>query len=69
MPSNLQRARRLNWLPFTLHDLRGTAITGLRMAGISVKEASIMVGTTREVIRRHCEGLDRQAIAKRSMEK
>ncbi len=30
--------------PFTLHDFRRTAITGLQMAGASEKETSLMVG-------------------------
>jgi integrase len=51
--------------PFTLHDFRRTAITGLQMAGASEKETSLMVGATPEVIRKHYEKLDRMAIAKR----
>jgi hypothetical protein len=54
---------------FTLHDLRRTAITGLQMAGVSEKEASVMVGATPEVIRRHYEKLDKMTIAKRSIER
>lgn len=54
---------------FTLHDFRRTAITGLQMAGVSEKEASVMVGATPEVIRRHYERLDQQAIARRSIER
>jgi integrase len=54
---------------FTLHDFRRTAITGLQMAGVSEKEASVMVGATPEVIRRHYEKLDQLAIAKRSVER
>ena len=57
------------WQPLTLHDFRRTAISGLQMAGVSEKEASVMVGATPEVIRRHYERLDLQAIAKRSMQK
>jgi len=51
--------------PFTLHDFRWTAITGLQMAWTSDKETSLMVGATPEVIRKHYEKLDRMAIAKR----
>lgn len=51
--------------PFTLHDFRRTAITGLQMAGVSEKETSLMVGATPEVIRKHYEKLDGMAIAKR----
>ena len=46
------------WQPFTLHDFRRTAITGLQMAGVSEKETSLMVGATPEVIRRHYERMD-----------
>lgn len=52
---------------FTLHDFRRTAITGLQMAGVTEKEASIMVGATPEVMRKHYEKLDQQAIARRSV--
>jgi integrase len=55
--------------PFTLHDFRRTAITGLQMAGVSEKETSVMVGATPEVIRKHYEKLDQMAIAKRSVER
>jgi integrase len=54
---------------FTLHDFRRTAITGLQMAGVTEKEASVMVGATPEVIRSHYEKLDQLAIAKRSIER
>jgi integrase len=52
---------------FTLHDFRRTAITGLQMAGVTEKEASVMVGATPEVMRKHYEKLDQQAIARRSV--
>ena len=55
--------------PFTLHDFRRTAITGMQMAGVSEKEASVMVGATPEVIRKHYERLDQQAIAKRNVQR
>jgi integrase len=54
---------------FTLHDFRRTAITGMQMAGVSEKEASIQVGCTPEVMRRHYERLDGMAIAKRNAER
>ena len=57
-----------DWQPFTLHDFRRTAISGMQMAGVSEKEASVMVGATPEVMRRHYENLDRMAIAKRILE-
>jgi hypothetical protein len=57
------------WEKFTLHDFRRTAITGMQMAGVSEKEASIMVGATPEVIRKHYEKMDAMAIAKRSVER
>jgi hypothetical protein len=57
------------WQSFTLHDFRRSAITSLQMAGVSEKEASIMVGATPEVIRRHYEKLDQLAIAKRSVQR
>jgi hypothetical protein len=41
----------IRWL--TLHDLRRTSITRMQMAGVSEKEASVMVGTTPAAIRRH----------------
>jgi integrase len=73
---NIQRAEQaaeavppVEWHPFTLHDFRKTAITGMQMAGTSEKEASIMVGCTPEVMRRHYEKLDRQAIARRNVER
>lgn len=55
--------------PFTLHDFRRTAITGLQMAGVSEKETSVMVGATPEVIRKHYEKMDRMVIAKRAIER
>src|SRR6185437_4576465 len=55
--------------PFTLHDFRRTAITGLQMSGVSEKEASVMVGATPEVMRKHYEKLDQMAIARRSVER
>ncbi len=58
-----------DWIPFTLHDFRRTAITGLQMAGASEKETSIMVGAAPEVIRKHYEKMDRQEIAKRIVQK
>ena len=57
------------WEPFTLHDFRRTAITGMQMAGVSEKEASVMVGATPEVIRRHYEKMDQLAIARRNVER
>ncbi len=54
---------------FTLHDFRRTAITGMQMAGVSEKEASIQVGCTPEVMRRHYERLDGMAIARRISER
>jgi len=58
-----------DWHPFTLHDFRRTAITGMQMAGVSEKETSVMVGATPEVIRKHYEKLDQQAIARRNVER
>jgi integrase len=55
-----------SWRKFTLHDFRRTAITGMQMAGVSEKEASIAVGVTPEVMRRHYEDLNKQAIAKKT---
>jgi integrase len=55
--------------PFTLHDFRRTAITGLQMAGVSEKETSLMVGATPEVIRKHYHKLDAMAIAKRNIQR
>jgi integrase len=52
---------------FTLHDFRRTAITGLQMAGVTEKEASVMVGATPEVMRKHYEKLDQQTIARRNV--
>ncbi len=57
------------WEPFTLHDFRRTAITGMQMAGTSEKEVSVIVGATPEVIRRHYEKLDQLAIARRNVER
>jgi len=57
------------WLSFTLHDFRRTAITGMQMAGVTEKEASVMVGATPEVMRRHYEKLDQLAIAKRNVQR
>jgi integrase len=57
------------WQPFTLHDFRRTAISGMQMAGVTEKEASVMVGATPEVMRRHYEKLDQLAIAKRSIQR
>ena len=54
---------------FTLHDFRKTAITAMQMAGVSEKEASVHVGCTPEVMRRHCERLDGMAIARRNAER
>ena len=57
------------WHGFTLHDFRRTAITGMQMAGVSEKEASVMVGATPEVIRRHYEKMDQLVIARRNVER
>ena len=57
------------WSPFSLHDFRRTAITGMQMADVTEKEASVMVGCTPEVMRRHYEKLDQLAIAKRNVER
>ncbi len=57
------------WQSFSLHDFRRTAITGMQMAGVSEKEASVMVGATPEVMRRHYEKLDGMAIAKRNVQR
>lgn len=54
---------------FTLHDFRRTAITGMQMAGVPEKDASVMVGATPEVIRRHYDKLDRMTIAKRNVQR
>ena len=54
--------------PFTLHDFRRTCITGMQMAGVTEKDASIMVGATPEVIRKHYERLDSMAIARRNVQ-
>ena len=48
--------------PFTLHDFRRTAITGLQMAGVSEKETADGRGYP-EVIRKHYEKLDQMTIA------
>jgi integrase len=61
--------RQQPWAAFTLHDFRRTAITGMQMAGVPEKEASVMVGATPEVIRRHYEKMDQQAIARRNVER
>jgi hypothetical protein len=60
---------KTTWKRFTLHDFRRTAITGLQMAGVSEKEASVIVGASPEVIRKHYEKLDQLVIAKRSVER
>jgi len=52
-----------------LHDFGRTAIAGLPSAGVSEKEARIMAGATADVIRRHCEKMDKMVIAKRSGER
>jgi len=57
------------WQRFTLHDFRRTAITGMQMAGVCEKEASVMVGATPEVIRKHYEKMDQLVIARRNDEK
>jgi integrase len=59
----------ITWEPFTLHDFRRTAITGMQMAGVSEKETSVMVGATPEIIRRHYEKLDQLTIAKRNVQR
>ncbi len=41
----------------------------MQMAGVSEKEASIQVGCTPEVMRRHYERLDGMAIARRNSER
>ena len=51
--------------PFTLHDFRRTAITRMYSAGASEKEASILVGATPEVIRKHYEAMNQRANAKK----
>ena len=38
----------------------------MQMAGVSEKEASVMVGVTPGVMRRHYESLNQQAIAKKT---
>jgi hypothetical protein len=48
-----------------LNDFRRTAITAMQMAGVSEKEASVLVGATPEVMRKHYERLDQLAIAGR----
>ena len=57
------------WEPFTLHDFRRTAITAMQMSGTTEKEASILVGCTPEVMRRHYEKLDQHGIARRALER
>jgi integrase len=57
------------WEPFTLHDFRKTAITGMQMAGVSENEASIQTGVTPETIRRHYERLNQMEIAGRILER
>ena len=39
------------------------------MAGVTEKEASVMVGATPEVIRRHYEKMDQQAIVRKNVER
>ena len=41
----------------------------MQMAGVSEKEASVMVGATPEVMRRHYENRDRMAIATRVLQR
>ena len=41
----------------------------MQMSGTSEKEASIMVGATPEVIRKHYEKMDQQGIARRAGER
>jgi integrase len=70
LQSELQRFHEeVGGEPFTLHDFRRTAITGLQMAGVSEKETSLMVGATPEVIRKHYEKMDKMTIAKRAIER
>ena len=57
------------WEPFTLHDFRKTAITGMQMAGVSEKEASIQTGVTPETMRRHYERLNQMEIAGRILKR
>ncbi|HEY4313199.1 MAG TPA: hypothetical protein VGN12_27355 [Pirellulales bacterium] len=57
------------WEPFTMHDFRRTAITGMQMAGASEKDVSVMVGATPEVIRRHYDRMDQLTIARRNVER
>jgi hypothetical protein len=65
-----EQGREAETIPtFTLHDFRRTAITGLQMAGVSEKEASVQVGCTPEVMRRHYERLDGMAIARRNSQR
>lgn len=54
-----------SWESFTLHDFRRTAITGLQAMGASEKDTSLLVGATPEVMRRHYEKFDQQALARR----
>jgi integrase len=57
------------WETFTLHDFRRTAITAMQMAGTPEKEASVIVGCTPEVMRKHYEQMEGQTIAKRALER
>ena len=57
------------WEPFTLHDFRKTGITALQMAGASEKDASVQVGCTPEVMRRHYDRPDALIIAKRNADR
>lgn len=50
--------------PFTLHDFRRTRATMLQMAGVSEEFASMQLGVTPEVMRRHYARLDGIEIAK-----
>lgn len=70
MQDELQRfCEQYEGEPFTLHDFRRTAITGMQMAGASEKETSTLVGASPEVIRKYYERLDKMAIADRVLER
>jgi hypothetical protein len=49
--------------PFTLHDLRGTAMSTAKMAGVSYDEAAITFGCHPETMRRHYLVLNEVVIA------
>jgi hypothetical protein len=64
-----KRVANSAWEPSTLHDFRRTAITAMQMAGTPEKEASVIVGCTPEVMRKHYERMEGQTIAKRALER